>query len=326
MGLDMDYKFKVVSIHPVSKCDWNCKCCYVKDLPDKKPLEWFLQIPKKIKDLKLAEQCCMGGGECFLFQDFLKAFGRECKKNNIIFNVTTNGKAVAKMADDELKEIVKDMTMVSVSFDRFKIRCKGDVIVFEQAISKLKKAGVLVGINLLVDKFMFGEGMPNGSEKNFSLPNDTQTVSKKAEALEIPPTLFNASGAQENIKVMKRAGFFKFVASLMKRYNPDRIFILYPKGFELGVDILKFRADYYALSALFPKKIFVDDLTGKILMEQKYSGWILPCHYGKVLSIFEDGSIAGCSFEKGVKADLENLPEFEERRQCPFLKICMPEK
>lgn len=106
----------------------------------------------------------------------------------------------------------------------------------------------------------------------------------------------------------------------------DRVFSLYPKNFT-GPDIIPHKNYYLYLSTRYPD-FYVDDLTYKILDEEKYEDWSEPCHYGKdIVSINEKGEIAGCSFSHDYKLKLEKPKDilkiedvdFEDRHSCPYI-------
>ena len=107
----------------------------------------------------------------------------------------------------------------------------------------------------------------------------------------------------------------------------DRVFALYPKNIR-GPDILKKKNHYEYLSTKY-EKFYVDDLTCKILDEEKYSNWSKPCHYGRdIVSIDEKGQVSGCSFSNDYKLKIKKPSDvlkisdlkFEDRLTCPYLK------
>lgn len=107
----------------------------------------------------------------------------------------------------------------------------------------------------------------------------------------------------------------------------DRVFSLYPKNVT-GPDILNKKHYYEYLTTKHPD-FYIDDLTFKILDEEKYEKWSKPCHYGKdIISINEKGQISGCSFSDDYKLTLEKASDilkindvcFEDRFSCPYLR------
>lgn len=107
----------------------------------------------------------------------------------------------------------------------------------------------------------------------------------------------------------------------------DRVFALCPKNIE--AEILKHRGTYTILTTIYPN-FMVDDLTKCIIESGKYRNWEKPCHFGKIISIDEEGNIGGCSFDLGkVKCLTLKEPkdimlvkdiQFKERHSCPYLK------
>jgi len=107
----------------------------------------------------------------------------------------------------------------------------------------------------------------------------------------------------------------------------NRVFALCPKN--IPQDILSKRNIYLYLTHQY-KNFMVDDLTKSIIEGNKYSNWDTPCHYGKILSMDEQGNIGGCSFDLGIVEKLNlKVPKdimkvkdmkFEERTTCPYLK------
>jgi organic radical activating enzyme len=107
----------------------------------------------------------------------------------------------------------------------------------------------------------------------------------------------------------------------------DRIFALCPKNIP-APDILKVRNSYLYLTSKYPN-FYVDDLTNKIVTEGKYKNWRSPCHFGKLLSIDEQGFVKGCSFDTKslfrAKTPKELLKaktiKIQERHNCPYLQV-----
>jgi MoaA/NifB/PqqE/SkfB family radical SAM enzyme len=140
-------RFKVISMHFCSDCNLSCPMCYKKKREGKqKPFSFFKELIPYVAEL--TDQCSIGGGEPFLHPGAIMALGRECKKNDMLMNVTTNGTQKMK------KEYVKDVEMVSVSFDKYKRPMMKDLVEYCETIHELKKY-TRVGVNLLIDKAMF---------------------------------------------------------------------------------------------------------------------------------------------------------------------------
>jgi MoaA/NifB/PqqE/SkfB family radical SAM enzyme len=265
-------RFKVVSIHFCNDCNLKCEMCYRKKREGaQKPFSFFRELIPHLA--QMTDQIACGGGEPFLHPQQVMELAKDCRKNGILMNVTTNG-------TQPMTDYVKDIEMVSVSFDRYKRPTMGDVVKYCETIHELKKH-TRVGVNLLIDKSMFAPKR-------------------------IFPKLVNT--------------FFYSGA--------ERVFALYPKNWEF-IDILPHTDIYGALSAVY-EHFYVDDLTNMILREQRYSGWVNPCHYGKdLVSINEFGEVTGCSFDGpdhaliklDKPADILRVLDvkMEERRSCPYL-------
>jgi len=160
-------KFEVVAIHFTGDCNLNCSFCYQRKkeqllVPEQKdPTGFFLELPFYLKEI--TKQVALGGGEPFLYPfTFVRPFSGRCKQYGIICNVTTNGTYFLKLFQrglvEDLKEVLKYITMVSISFDKEKVRDKADVNNYFEVVDWIKaNTGVKVGCNLLVDEKMFGE-------------------------------------------------------------------------------------------------------------------------------------------------------------------------
>ena len=46
--------------------------------------------------------------------------GLRCRQEGVILNFTTNGTIFLEMSDNEIYEVLKNITMISISFDYFK--------------------------------------------------------------------------------------------------------------------------------------------------------------------------------------------------------------
>jgi hypothetical protein len=129
-----------------------------------------------------------------------------------------------------------------------------------------------------------------------------------------------------NKDLMKEFNLIRMVDQLFDQ-GLDRVFSLYPKNMQ-SPDILHKRHHYIYLSTKYPN-FYVDDLTYKILDEEKYENWSKPCHYGKgSASINEKGQVSGCSFSEDYKLIIERPKDilrindifFEDRFSCPYIK------
>lgn len=145
-------KFKVVALHFTQKCNFNCSFCYREGGVETMDEELFLGLPKYLS--QITDQVALGGGEPTLFPELVSKFARECKKYDLICNVTTNGYAVRKWSDEEVKKFSENLTMVSVSLDKEKMRYWKKLDEYIRVVKKLQKH-TLVGCNLLIDEDMF---------------------------------------------------------------------------------------------------------------------------------------------------------------------------
>lgn len=290
----MEKRFKVISIHYTTECSMNCLFCYKKRSAkeDEKPFEFWYELVPYLKDL--TNQIALGGGEPFTNMEFIRKFGALCKENGLIFNITSNGKLLKELSNKELGELLKNVTMISLSYDDFKVKDEKEKAEYFDLVRRIKnsrnvteKGRVQVGCNLLVTE--------NLLKKNYG-----------TDLVRLVKELFDN--------------------------GIDRVFALYPKNSEiLAPDILKYKKIYVFLTKNYPM-FFVDDLTKMILESGKYKDWQKPCHYAKdLISINELGEITGCSFDSGEKALLElsepkdilkiDDVKGEERFSCPYLKM-----
>ena len=153
--MKIDKTYNVVSLHPYTDCNLDCPFCYKKKGQGKEKPEkfWFSLIPY-IK--KLTDQVAFGGGEPFMRMDFVKKFARECKKEGLIFNVTSNGKLLMPLEDKDLQDVLRDVTMVSLSFDYYKIKGLQDLADYLKLVERIKRlTSCQVGCNFLVNDVYF---------------------------------------------------------------------------------------------------------------------------------------------------------------------------
>jgi organic radical activating enzyme len=287
----MEKKYKVIACHPYTGgCDRSCSFCYKKKevTKDTKPLDfWYELIPYMAQ---LTDQlACGSNGEPFMDSAFVSKFAKTCKDNNLICNVTTNGKKLMEMKDNELQSVLSDITMVSISFDSEKIRNAQDTENYKKLVQRIKKLTTCqIGCNLLVEEY-----------------------------------LYQNKGNMQGLKLAV------LVSWLFKIVKIDRVFALYPKNIK-GPDIKNNRLAYEYLTSIY-ENFYTDDLS-KMILEQGYTDWSKPCHYGQdIISIDESGYICGCSFDNPDKAilklekpeDLLQIKEIkiEERFKCPYLNV-----
>ena len=137
-------KYNVIAVHFSTDCNLACPICYrKKNVADAKPFTFFYNLVPYLS--KLTDQIALGGGEPFLYPEFIKKFSALCKKHGMICNITTNGTIFID------RDTLKDVEMVSVSFDRYKIRENKDIERYKRMVEYLSKV-TRVGANLLVDK------------------------------------------------------------------------------------------------------------------------------------------------------------------------------
>jgi MoaA/NifB/PqqE/SkfB family radical SAM enzyme len=143
----MKYKYDVIAIHFTTDCNLSCPMCYRPKKFKELDCKFYFDLVPYLS--KLAPQLALGGGEPFLFPGFIRRLGEECKKHNLILNITTNGTL-------PIGDFLKDVTMVSVSFDKYKVKTAGDLARYEKFVKDLKQY-TKVGCNLLVDDEMFNK-------------------------------------------------------------------------------------------------------------------------------------------------------------------------
>ena len=159
MKMNKEKKYKVISLHPFTACNMNCPFCY-KTKSDKsmeKPEQFWLDLIPYIG--KFTGQIAMGGGEPFMEPNFVKKMGAGTKNNNVLFNITSNGRLLMGMSDEELKDVLKDVTMISLSFDDYKVANKKDLSNYLKLVKRINGlTGCRVGANLLINQKMFEKG------------------------------------------------------------------------------------------------------------------------------------------------------------------------
>lgn len=171
-------KYNVISLHPyLNGCNLKCPFCYVEKVKSKQTKSkkfWFEMIPLLSK---LTEQVALGGsGEPFMDIPFVKKFAGECKKKKLICNVTSNGRLLMKLNDKQLKNTLKNITMVSLSFDDYKVKTAKDLLNYTQLVQRIKKiTKCQVGSNLLINQKMFennGKGLMSLVDNLFKIGCD----------------------------------------------------------------------------------------------------------------------------------------------------------
>ena len=147
----MKKKYAVVSIHYTTECNMNCSFCYKKKSPKykEKPLDFWYKLVPEIK--KISNQIALGGGEPFINIPFVKKLGRMCKNNDVILNITSNGRLLMNLSDKELKSALKDITLISLSFDEYKIQTPKHLKDYKNLIKRIKgNTDCQIGSNLLI--------------------------------------------------------------------------------------------------------------------------------------------------------------------------------
>jgi MoaA/NifB/PqqE/SkfB family radical SAM enzyme len=149
-------KYKVVSLHPYTACNMNCPFCYKKQdcKVKEKPRKFWYDLIPYLK--QLTNQVAVGGGEPTTNIPFVKKFSALCKKSDLLCNITSNGRILMDLNDRELKDVLKNITMISISFDEYKIKTQKDLNNYIQLVKRIKDiTKCQVGSNLLVNKKTF---------------------------------------------------------------------------------------------------------------------------------------------------------------------------
>jgi len=154
-------KFKCISCHPYTGgCDKNCSFCYVKDklkTEETKEESFWLKLPKYMKRYT-NQVACGAAGEPFMNREFMIKMSKECKRQGLIFNVTTNGNILLSLNKKELKRTLRHIDMVSISFDTEKIKSKEDLQNYLKLVYRIKNnTNTKVGCNLLVEEKIVNE-------------------------------------------------------------------------------------------------------------------------------------------------------------------------
>ena len=144
-------------------------CYRPKKTTQNKQHDWFMELIPYLAEL--TPQVALGGGEPFMYPEFVRDFSKEAKKYGLITNVTTNGTL-------PMRDYVKDVEMVSVSFDKYKSKDKYVLYDFKEKVKQLK-GKTRIGCNLLMETnyldfpkgflFMINEIFKSGVERVFAL-------------------------------------------------------------------------------------------------------------------------------------------------------------
>ena len=157
--MEKEKKYKVVSIHPYTACPMHCPFCYKKRSAksDEKPERFWLDMIPYIAEL--TDQIVMGGGEPLMNPRFVEKMGAGAKQNGVLFNITSNGRLLMKMSDEELKSVLENVTMISLSYDNYKIQNDDDLKNYLELVKRINGCtGCQVGTNLLISKDLMEKG------------------------------------------------------------------------------------------------------------------------------------------------------------------------
>ena len=151
-------KFQVISVNPFKDCNLNCSFCYrkVEKESNAKPLAFFIELVPYLS--KLTGQVALGGGEPLMKPAFVKEFSSKCRRYGLTCNITSNGKLLYEKTDKEIRDLLKDVTMISISLDREKVPDDKEFLRYMKLVERLSGLGIRVGCNLLVDDEMFLSG------------------------------------------------------------------------------------------------------------------------------------------------------------------------
>lgn len=289
------HQYQVVSVHFSAECDLQCPFCYrnTQTSRGEKPRQFFLDLVPVLKEI--TPQVALGGGEPLLDTAFVSEFASRCTKHGLMCNFTTNGKRFLEMSDSEITQVLRDVTLVSISYDSFK--WGGDTEGFSRLIKRLREIVQVCNLN------------PPGRKSDVIFP-------QIGVNLLVDQSLFDKKGIP----------FYMLVQWLFKTVGVDRVFTLYPKN-QGRLKIREHRWIYDKLTTLYPQ-FYVDDLT-KLVLEEGYSCWESCCQAGQsILSIDEEGKVYRCSFDSNPVLELTEPSELLKIREitlpkrfnCPYLR------
>lgn len=142
----------VLSLHPFLECNLKCPYCYRsgKEIPFDE--QFWLDLIPEVKPY--TKQIALGGGEPTIKPDFIYKFSEKCKENDIILNITSNGRVfLDKDIDTDLINALKNITMISVSYDFFKYPKKEEYLAVIKRLQNIKEQlnySFEIGCNYLV--------------------------------------------------------------------------------------------------------------------------------------------------------------------------------
>lgn len=141
---------EVLSLHFTDQCTRRCPGCYMRGRAGAvKDPYFFIPFASIARQLGI-KQIALGGGEPTLFPEFVSEFGAACRQNGEILNMTTNGDGFTP----ENLNFFKELTLVSFSIDKHKIRNLGDLQSLFGKMHLAREAGLKVGANLQLDPFI----------------------------------------------------------------------------------------------------------------------------------------------------------------------------
>ena len=146
-------KYKVVALHYTNVCNLKCPFCYKtngKEIMNKKLM---MNLPEYLT--QITGQVAVGGGEPLMFPKVIKEFADQCVKHKLVCNITSNGYLLDKFSDEKLKNILKNVTLISLSIDEYKTSNVKLYKKYLARVKRLRRLGKEVGANLLINKKMF---------------------------------------------------------------------------------------------------------------------------------------------------------------------------
>ncbi len=286
-----------------NSCPIKCEHCYM-DSGSSGPDELDLNSCKKVLD-SLSKMgvfhVALGGGEAFSRCDFF-SIAEYARKVGIVPNLTTNGYYI----DDKVAGKCKLFGQVNVSINSLDDR---NFSMTDSAVRKLKRAGVITGINCLV------------SSMNYCKLKEVYKYANYHGLHDIELLRFKPSGrGRKHYYKMKlnreqNRNFFPYIIKLSEKYK------------------LSTKIDCSFVPMICCHNPDRDEM-------ERYA--VYGCYAGDVLlSIFSDGRFAGCSFaghgenkwEGNVKYLWHNAEELKRFRnwsrhtpypccECNYLDIC----
>jgi len=138
-----------VHFNLTNKCLKQCKYCYTDSTPAGNsglPLSKVKEIINKLSELKIFT-IAYGGGEPFSREDIFE-IAKYTREKGIVPNITTNGMHISKRNVEDCRIFGQ----VHISVDLLKENIPIENQQWHKAIQLLKKTGINVGINYIVNK------------------------------------------------------------------------------------------------------------------------------------------------------------------------------